>query len=180
MSKKHLLFFATREDLLSVLMPVASKVPICFVKAGSFDCGESIATEPLESLSDLSVAKFGDQSREDVYLIIRRNCKPRLRTVMQRDGNLRYFFDQLSHPESVVLKPGGVFGNFDCIIAGQIGAISTEAWSSDLLKLLFSEIRKRFKKIKSYYVGEEARSKLDRGVRLTTNFRSPPEYDLRS
>ena len=106
-------------------------------------------------------------------------AKPKVRQVEQRKGGVKYFLDQLSHPESVVFRPGGVFGESECIIDGQVGTVSDDKWSVDLYKVLLAEFKKQFTKIKSYYVGENAVERLNRGVRLTANVKSPLEYDLK-
>ena len=128
---------------------------------------------------DLSIAVFGDQNREKTYLLIAAEAQPKVRKVEQRRGGVKYFLDQLSHPASVVLRPGGVFGGSECIIAGQVGTTSDDKWSVDLFRILFSEFKNQFVKIKSFYVGKIAVRNSEDGARLTTNIKAPLEYDLR-
>ena len=60
----------------------------------------------------------------------------------------------------------------------ELGTISEDNWSLELYKVLFAEFSKQFTEIKSFYVGKGAVKKLGDGVRLTTNIKSPIEYDL--
>jgi hypothetical protein len=47
-----------------------------------------------------------------------------------------------------------------------------------LYKLFSNKIKKKFKKIGTFYVGKIAEEKLKEGWRLVTNEKSPREYDL--
>lgn len=171
-------FFATHNDLSEVLRAVASKTSFSFASlADDQDVGLEIYNSVLE-LPDLSVAVYGDLNHEKSYLLIENDAVPKLRNVMQRRGEVKKIFDQLSHPESVMLKPGGVMGNYECIIAGQIGTVSDNQWSVELYKSLLREFKKRFKKVKAFYVGSLAMEKLESRVRLTGSVKSPPKFDL--
>jgi len=178
MSKKQFSFFTTQDDLVGILDAVASKCSFYYVKIDDVQDGVTCIKESTKSLIDISISTFGDQNRDKSYLLIGSETVPKLRSVEIQGKKSKLILDQLSHPESVVLRPGGVFGKFECIIAGQIGTISEDKWSVELYKCLFAEFKKQCTKIKSFYVGKNAIEKLDGGVRLTTNIRSPAEYDL--
>lgn len=177
-AKKQFSFFATKDDLIEVLTAVATKTSYHFVSANDIDDETPSVYTSVSELADLSIAVFGDQNKEKTFLLIASDAKPKVRKLEQRRGGEKYFLDQLSHPESVVLRPGGVFSEAECIIAGQVGTTTDDKWSVDLYKILFSEFKKQFIKIKSFYVGKIAAKKLDDGVRLTTNVKAPREYDL--
>jgi hypothetical protein len=177
MAKKQLFFYATTNDLLDVLETAASKTSFSFAHINEKSKPPEVY-QNFTDIDDLSIANFGDQNKEKFYLLINPEAKPKIRIVEQRNGGVKMFFDQRSHPESVLLRPGGVFKEFECIVAGQIGTISQDQWSESLYKLLAATLRKQFTKIKSFYVGAEALVKLDQRVRLTTNMKCPIEYDL--
>ncbi|QPJ63226.1 MAG: hypothetical protein G3M70_15630 [Candidatus Nitronauta litoralis] len=178
MAKRQLSFFATRNDLSKVLEVVASRTLFCFASYMDDQEGFPKIYRSILDLPNLSVSVNGELNRENSYLLIENGVTPKIRHIEQRRGGTRKLFDQLSHPESVLLKPGGVMGEFECIIAGQIGTVSDNQWSGDLYKDLLREFKKRFKKVKAFYVGSSAMEKLEAGVRLTSNVKSPPEYDL--
>jgi len=177
MKNKQLSFFATTNDLIEILETAASKTSFCFALLKDKSDYPSVYRS-VANIEDLSVATFGDQNKEKMYLLIDPETKPNIRSVEQRNDGTKIFFDQRSHPESVVLRPGGVFKNFECIIAGQVGTISQDQWSESFYRLLSAILKKQFTKVKSFYVGAEALEKLDQGVRLTNNIKSPIEYDL--
>lgn len=178
MPGKQFSFFATQDDLIEVMEAVASKAFYRFVRIDDIKDGTPNICESIADLDDFSIAISGDQNREKSYLLIAADAKPKTRQVELRKGGINYVMDQGSHPESVFFSSGGVFKEFECIIAGQIGTISDDKWSTNLYKVLFAELKKRFKKIKSFYVGRIAEKKLDEGVRLTSSIKAPPEYDL--
>jgi hypothetical protein len=47
------------------------------------------------------------------------------------------------------------------------------------MKLFAAPFRKRFRKIKAFWVGPDALTELERGTRLTMAVGSPAEYDLK-
>ncbi len=178
MPRKQFSFFAAQDDLVEVLEAVTSKTSYRFVSIDDIKNDTPCIYGSVAELTNLSIAVYGDNNREKSYLLISPDVKPKTRQVKKRKGGVNYFLDQISHPESVFFSPGGVFGEFECIIAGQIGTISDDEWSTELYKVLFAEFKKRFKKIKSYYVGRIAVKKLGDGVRLTSNIKTPLKYDL--
>jgi len=89
----------------------------------------------------------------------------------------RYVFDQLLNPESVTFSPGGFWGE-NILLHGRFATVSTATFSLELMKLLGAAVRKRFGKIKAFYVGEEAMKMLDNGTRLTIAAQSPRTLDL--
>lgn len=177
MAKNQFSFFATKDDLLQVLNDANFKVPCVF--SIQRECGELGVYESPEKIEDLSVISVGDQNQSNMYLLINPSEQPKTRTVEQRSGGVKHFYDQMSQPKSVSFRAGGLMEGAACMIAGQVGTISSDEWSLVLYKAIFSSAKKRFTKIKSFYVGAEAGKKLDDGYRLTTNIKSPVDYDLR-
>ncbi len=178
MPKNQFSFFAVEEDLVEVFEAVASKFSFQFIRTDNIKDKALCAYKSVASIKNISLAEFGDHVKGKSYLLIDPIKEPKTRQAEQRKGDIKYFLDQLSDPESVVFKPGGIFGKFECIIDGQVGTVSDSEWSTELYKTLLTEFKKRFIKIKSFYVGKSAKSKMDKGIRLTTNIKSPSEYDL--
>lgn len=178
MTKKQFSFFATKNDLLGVLQLACEKMDFS-LSCLSAESGSIHVYRDARNIDDLSIAKHGDQNHEPLYMLVEPEVEPATRKVEQRSGGVKVFFDQSSHPVSVSLRAGGVMDSLNCIIAGQIGTISNTDWSNELYKILFSSFKKRFTKIKSFYVGTEALEKLDQGCRLTGNCKSPADFDLK-
>lgn len=174
MSRRQLEFFAVGSDLVSVLVAVAHESPflLATLKPGERRCELRTPTE----VCDLSIASHGSQAHGRSYLLVRPDVPVATRTVEQRRGGEVTVLDQMSHPESVFLRPGGEFDG--AVVAGQIGTINDRPWALDLYGKLSKAMTKDFEKVKSYRVGPEAARLLNGGKRLTTNTASPVEFDL--
>lgn len=177
MTKNQFSFFATQNDLLLVLSEARSKVPYVF--SHQEKCEKFSIYESPEEIEDLGIMSVGDQNQSNIYFLISPGEQPKTRSVEQRSGSIKSFYDQISHPKSVSFRAGGLLNDSPCIIAGQVGTVSDDEWSIVLYKTIFSSTKKRFTKIKSFYVGDEASEKLANDYRLTTNIKSPVDYDLK-
>jgi hypothetical protein len=162
----------------SLLTAIESEHRLRYVLGGMSTKSEPEVFDSSAHIPHVGCAMVGDHNREPFYLVIDSAIEAEARTVQQRNGETRFFFDQQLNPRSVVLKPGGVYQQ-TFIIAGQIGTGTSAKESEDLLKVFAKELRRQFSKVKSYYVGNEALRLLDGGLRLTTNVQAPVEYDLR-
>ena len=142
MVKNQLSFFVTQNDLLLALSDAQSKILYAF----SFqEKGKEPSFYPSsEQIEDFGFMSVGDQNLSRLYLLIAPDDAPQTRTVEQRNGDTRKFYDQLSHPKSVSLKAGGLLKNSLCIIAGQVGTISDDEWSIALFMCITSSMKKRF------------------------------------
>lgn len=176
MNKNQISFFATKKDLLKTLEDTRAKIPYNFSYLD--ENGSMKVYSSPDELENLSVMSVGDQNQSRIYLLIKPEEQPETRQVKQRKDKTKAFYDQISQPSSVSLRPGGILNGANCIIAGQVGTVTSVPWSTSLYKVISSSIKKKFTKIKSYYVGSEAVEKLNQGFRLTTNIKSPIEYDL--
>ncbi len=88
-----------------------------------------------------------------------------------------YAVDQQDNPDSVVLKPGGLYGR-DCLIAGQLSTMSASPVSIALFQRFARAIRSDFKKVRSYMVGPEALRLWKAGTRLTIAVSASRQFDL--
>jgi hypothetical protein len=178
MSKsKSIHFFATRRDLESVIAAVESQRPLQYVQAGMFDSPETKGFHSGLQIPNLGVAPSGDSNLEPFWLVTDSGTNVEIKIVPQRRGGTRYGIDPGLNPESVVLWPGGVFEQ-SCVIAGQIGTAMLNPTALELVNLFAREIRRQFKRIKSFYVGPEAEQLLDSGYRLTIGVNTSRELDL--
>src|SRR5439155_1826840 len=128
-------------------------------------------------LENLGTAVAGDSNREPTFLVLRSEASLKVREVLQRRGALKYAVDQLNNPESIVLKPGGRYGD-SVIIAGMAGTVHHDKCAAELLAAFLKAFKARFTKAKSYIVGTEALKLLNWGFRLTKSISSPIEFDL--
>lgn len=174
---KSINIFATRTDLARVVATVESRCPLMYAAAGLFDELPSAIKGSIVDLEDFGIAKSSQQVHNPSYLSYPDETSLIVREVPQRKGGIKYAVDQLGNPQSVTIRPGGVFEE-SCIIAGQIGTVSKDAFSLKLANLFAHEVRKQFSRIRSYYVGAEAEQFMNQGYRLTADARMSLEYDL--
>ncbi|MGO9444236.1 MAG: hypothetical protein ACLPXB_05580 [Thiobacillaceae bacterium] len=134
---------------------------------GLFDqSAPTIVSDPEKLLSLRSYLAF-DQGRTIA-----------VRPVSQRRGGVKYAVDQLVNPQTVVLDGGGML-DAERLIAGYVGTATNDDLATDIYALFAKVIRRKYEKIKSYYVGPEAVQLLDDGVRLTINGKvADTTYDL--
>jgi hypothetical protein len=173
--KNQLSFFATADDLSSLLKAVESAQPLQFTMTGMFDTSEVMQRE---SIAGLGCATSGDANHEPAYLVSARGVPIEVRPVPQRSGGVKYAVDQIANPMTIAFRPGGVFDD-TCLIAGQVGTVSRDPASLTLFRLFVAKVGDQFTRIKTFYVGEYAERLLDKGYRLTANAKSPALYDLR-
>lgn len=166
MSKKQIQFFATLTDLITIAKEVMKVHPVDFVPGGLF------AEPRLEALSDVV-----DLKALQTYLVVDQGSPVSLRPVPQRAGGLMYAVDQLNNPHTVVIAVGGVHAH-QHLISGQIGTLGNTEQSDKLFSLFSKVVRKRFERVKAFYVGPEAAAMLNNGARLSPTPNSPKAYDL--
>ncbi len=168
MGKRQIELFATRADLETIVSDVKSQRDIQFVPVGM---SESDAVIVLESPTCAATTATA-------FLALDRGQPVRTRSAPQKSGSIRFVVDQIENPGSVVVRHGGLVDK-TILLAGQIGTVSSDTRSIHLFAAFSKAIRRRFVKIKSYWIGPEAERLLDSGVRLTPHPGSPVEYDLR-
>jgi hypothetical protein len=169
-------FYATRNDLLNWLSAVSTEINLALTEYGLFN--ESMAkTMPLVELPILGISETGNHLTDKTYLVHGAMTKITSREVTQRRGGVLYSVDQKLNPDTVGIKAGGNFGK-SVVISGQLGLGTGSPRSDELASLLLKELKRQFRKIKSYYVGKEAASILNAGGRLTINVDASKDYDL--
>lgn len=169
-------FFASRCDIEGVLGRIEAETKVRYCRAGTTLNSDIETWESCSEIPDLGQAAFGEQNQCMHYLIVPNDAEIRNSKVSRRDGTHAYSVDQRHNPQSISLRPGGVFEN--ALIAGQVGTVSDDHQSIELMKHIVREMKRQFAKVKSYYIGPDAMSMLDAGMRLTASTASPRAYDL--
>ncbi len=173
-----LYFFGTKGDVTPVIEAVEGTRLLRYTLMAFAETPDLTWFDSALTIPDLGIAQKGATVTEPSYLVMDREAKIMVRAIPQRTGPSRYSIDQLENPDSVVLTPGGLFNNMD-LIGGEISTASSSSESRVLMDSFHAVFRKHFKKQRNYFVGPEARRLYDQGRRLTTDVRSPREYDLR-
>jgi len=165
-----ILFFATRNDLIPVLNPVENEREIIYVSTEAETPNPKIY-RTVSELPELGIAPYDSAVNCKVYFM----CHPSSDIKVKRVDRSCYAVDQLFN--SVAFSTGGLWGK-GVLLYGSFESPFGEDYASRLMKSLRGAVRKQWKKIKAYYVGEEAEKMLDSGKRLTIAAQSPREYDL--
>jgi len=131
----------------------------------------------VNSISDIGINTTGDHQTES-YLILDTDVAVNSYVVEETTGEVNYSVNQKGNEESIVLWPGGIYGE-TYLICGHIGTISSHLSSLKLFDLFSKHFVKNSKKIGRYYIGEEAFKISDRVRLITININQPKEYDVK-
>jgi hypothetical protein len=137
-----------------------------------------IATVEYESslaIPNMGVATSDSAATCEEYLVTRKDEKIQTRVLRGKSGHL-YLVDQLANPNSITFSPGGFRGSV--LLHGRVATVSDEGDAKDLMNAFAREIRRSFRKVRAFWVGPEAETLLDSGVRLTMSVHAAPEFDL--
>jgi hypothetical protein len=166
MSKKQLPLFTTESDLSALVQEVGTMTAIDLALMGLFD-----EAKPRILVNLLLVQPMTS------YLAFNKDLDIVSRPVRQRSGEIKFAVDPMGNPQSIVLRSGGRLDGVR-LTAGDISVATGDAQAEELFAVFSRVVRRRFQRIKSYYVGSEAAQLLDQGVRLIPSAKSPPLYDL--
>ena len=158
---------------MSLLEAVEKAKDIRYVQSGRSDTDVAKCYSTVTALPNLGAASAASAVNCTTFLI----CHPTEVIYAREVAGLVYVFDQLLNPNTVTSAPGGLWGD-DILLNGRFASVSKEAFSSELLRLVRSLMRKQFKKIRAFYVGQAAERMLDSGKRLTMAVQSPRTFDL--
>lgn len=149
-------FFLTKEDLISIMRSVQASEPVYYVETGNFASNDIKRYDSLEEYENLGIKKSGEGQSES-FLVLRQSDELIVRERQILDGSMRYLVDQMENKDSIVLWPGGTYGN-EYFICGHIGTISSTETSIKLFKLFEKYIKRQCKiKIGRYYISESAK-----------------------
>ncbi|MBL0122454.1 MAG: hypothetical protein IPP88_06875 [Betaproteobacteria bacterium] len=155
-----------------------SKLAVAYRPVGLFDNTSIIAFAHGGELPTLhSQAPAESAASGYCYLVTLADLTPQIRAVPQRSGGSLYALDQLANPDSIIFQHGG-FWNAGVLLYGCVSTVSDSPGALKLQRALSSAIEKYFTRIKSFYVGTNAKSAMASGCRLTIGANSPKEYDL--
>lgn len=168
-SAKQLHFFATRYDLEGICADLEREWQFAYVDMKPWRNSSTVFTS-FAQITNAGTAPHTDAIAGYAYLMVPAGTKL---TAAQRSSP-----NQLNCPDGIVFMPGGRWHN-DVLLYGKIATISSSRFSSELYRFFARLLKKRFKKVRAYWVGPEAYVLGRSGIRLTIGGNSPREYDLR-
>lgn len=178
MKSKQLFFFSEICDIKRIMKNIEEVKAIEYYEAGLFDTNTSFHLDSLLELEELGYVSNGDWNHSKNFLVIPKGQLINIREIPQRSGGVKYAFDQMKNPKSIVFKGSGILKD-GVIVAGSIGTISEDELSLEIFRNFSKQLKKAFYKVGSFYVGPKAKEKLNKGWRLVTNANSPIQYDLK-
>jgi hypothetical protein len=178
MASKQIHLFATRRDIEPTIRLVEGKSRLKYALCGLFSSRDIRLYSSLLECESLGRAAGGNHSLCDEFLVLDVNAELKIRDVPQRLGAAKYAVDQLWNPVSICFRPGGLFGD-EFLICGRIGTASDHPDAVQLFREFSRSITREFRKHRDYYVGPEAFTLRQKGVRLITmHVDEAKEYDL--
>ena len=170
-------FYAVRDDLRPVLRAVEARFTLQYARTGHYPCGSEVTCYVVsDDLPDLGIADSDSSIACTSYLVGRREELFVKHSILRNDGTQVFAIDQLMNPDTVTLTAGGWRG--DAIISGRIANGLSSPVNREYMSAYRKEVRKRFSRIGSYFVGAGAAAFLDSSGRLTPALQSPARYDL--
>jgi hypothetical protein len=163
---KRINFFATKEDMVDLIMSVTYSGRLGVVTA------QLLPENCFEVSADFSIVRPGD-----VYLIVPLDFDISARNVVQKDGGTKYAVDGVANPFAVSLNFGGVFEDGK-ILVSSLSSIGDNVYSANIYSLIEKAMRKKWKKAKMFFVSPKSEECLKDGWRLVSTKKSPPEYDF--
>lgn len=174
---KHIHFFALKKDILPILEMAEHAYSLKYVRAGQFSDPKQNSFFNGNDIPNLGIANADSAINCESYLVVERDTHINMRVIKHVDGSERFSVDQLLNPDSVTFTAAGVWGDA-VVLNGRVATTSDSEKSQKLMKLFSSAFRKRFKKVKAYWVGPNAQMLLEAGTRLTIAVQSPSHFDL--
>lgn len=173
---KQILFFALKEDVGAILDAVEAGGNLQYVPmvyALSPDLRPHLSGREIPHLGEADTSSTSSSSS---FLVAPIDSVVKPRRIETNDG-IRFAVDQLVNPDSVTFTPGGVWGR-DIVLHGRVATASESGVSQQLMKQFQSVIRKRFTKVKAFWLGPLALERFRSDARLTMSADSPRDYDL--
>ena len=174
---KQIFFFAAPADIHPIIELFEKGEFVDYFQTGMFDCMPTPKLNSILEYENLGHVSNGDWNQNESFLILEKEKRMCVREIPQKAGGFKFAVDQLQNSESVVLKPGGIFKP-GVLVAGSLGTVHINTFSTRVFSHLQSLIKSEFVKVGTFYVGKNAKERLESKWRLVTNEKSPKEYDL--
>jgi hypothetical protein len=174
---KRFRFYAAHDDLVPVLQHLERAIQVAYVPYGpDRDIIEGYSS--WSELPSLGVSSCESAVGSDAFIVAPVGVKVVTRPIRLSTDEVVHRIDQLANPDTVVLRPGGIWRETIVLY----GTFET-AYDSEVTKPMLSSfekgLRNTFRKVKAYWVGPAAFRILERGGRLTLAEQSHSDVDLK-
>lgn len=172
-------FFALPDDIRRVMDEVESRRALKYTLTGQHTSPDVACFLSATAIPTLGAPATSDSAVScPSYLVTDRDKPVVPRAIRRLDGAPCWAIDQLENPDSTVFWHGGLYEGA-VLLHGRVATVSTSPVARSLQRAIATVIRRRFRRIGAYFVGERAEELLDSGVRLTSSLHTPREYDLK-
>lgn len=177
MKTKQIFFFATANDIKSILIDLESHFTVKYYKLGILETKEREYFDSISDMPNFGYSQTGDWNSDFRFLIMPKEDDLKIEEIQLRKGGVKYTIDESLNINSLTFQLGGIYKD-TVLLAGKLGYTKDVDFSNDFYKLFTTRIKKEFSHIGSFFVGEDAKNKLIAGWRLVTNVNAAKEYDL--
>lgn len=180
---KRIGLFATRADLLALISEFEQLGSVKYVSLDDNGKKQKRSLRSLLLYRNLGKNKNGNANHASRFLILPREAEVHVREISLNNGKKKYVVDQSTNPDSVILSVPGIYKKLfqePVFIPGSVATIYSEGMSFKFMQTFEALLRKKFTKVNAFWLGPEANSLFENGIRFAPNaIQSPPEYDLR-
>ena len=178
MGRYQLMFFATALDLAPVLSLLEAQKKLQYTAMRRL-----VSSRPQTYFSYADIPDFGQTYdptavMNPTYLVAPQGTGVQVETIYPKTGGVNFAVNQGLNKDTVVLRPGGMFGH-DVLLYGSIGTVSESDASFELYDFMVEPYLARFAPVNEFFVGAEALDLWKSGVRLTTSATGPSDSNLR-
>ena len=165
---KRILFFATKNDIVSVLSEMEEQLPfgIKYIQCGKTD---SILYSTVKDIPGLGTLK--EKHSEISFLIM-----PNDEEVTSTQSGQVY---QGDNPRSLEFDPSGISEDGTGLIHGLFATMEDNEISDGLLKAVKKVMNSGCKKVRGWYIGKEAESLYGKLRFICIGLSEPEEYDFK-
>ena len=121
MKSKQILFFATREDIYSIVSYLESEFSIKYIQMGLFNENKSQEYNSIDEVQDFGTPQFGDWNKDMRIMMVPQGINIVIRKVPQKNGETKYAIDPLENQMSICFQFGGIVKE-GVLLAGSCGA----------------------------------------------------------
>jgi hypothetical protein len=179
MGRYKFMFFATARDLAPVLSLLEAREKLQYTSMHQVE-----SNRPETYLSYTAIPDFGQPHdptgvMNPAYLVAVQGTIVQVECIPQKAGGMNFDVDQRLNENTVILRPGGMYGH-DVLLPGAIATVSESAASLQLYDFMVEPFLARFAPVNEFFLGPEAFAFWKSGVRLTISAASPAEFDLKA
>jgi hypothetical protein len=173
------MFYATARDLTPVLTLLEARKKLQYTPMRHVETNRPQIYFSFVDIPDFGRTYDSTTVHNPAYLVGLKGTVVQVETIYPRLGGVSFSIGQQLNEDTVVLRPGGMYGD-GVLLYGAIGTVSESAASMELYDFMVEPYLARFARVREFFLGPEALGLWKSGVRLTTAASSRKDFDLKS